>query len=323
MKGTYGAPVPSALDLELYSRMALIRRFEEAAYRAYERGEIAGSIHASIGQEAVAVGVISALAPRDTVFSHHRGHGHALAKGVDPGRLMAELFGRSTGVCRGKGGSMHVTDVSCGFLGSLAVVGSSIPLAVGAALRSHLGGSDDVCAVFFGDGAINQGVLYESLNLAAIWDLPTLFVCENNGYAVSVRSTYATAGSGLVARAQAFGLTAEQVDGQHVGAVRAAAERVAAVARTSGPALLECHTYRFMGHSRGDPPHGLYRSAKEVMDWGERDPLAVHVRAAAIPEDVVRRLDDEAAGRIAAAVELAYAAPPPDANEALEDVWGP
>src|SRR5262245_33159875 len=182
--------------------MLLIRRFEEAAYRAYEQGEVKGTVHVSSGQEAIAVGVTSTLDPDDPVFSHHRAHGHALAKGVEPGRLMAELFGRSGGVAGGKGGSMHVTDVEHGFLGSLAVVGGSVPLAVGVALANQLLHQGRVCVVFFGDGAINQGVLYESFNLASIWSLPVLFVCENNGYAISVRSEYATAGDGLCNRAQ-------------------------------------------------------------------------------------------------------------------------
>src|SRR5688500_15389732 len=162
--------------------MALIRSFEETAYRAYEGGEITGTVHASIGQEAVAVGIVSALRPQDLVFTHHRGHGHALVKGVDPVRLYAELLGRADGVSGGKGGSMHATDTTVGFLGSLAVVGGSTPLAVGVALAARRRGTDAVAVAFFGDGAVNQGVLYESMNLAAIWGLPVLFVCENNGY---------------------------------------------------------------------------------------------------------------------------------------------
>src|ERR1700689_620549 len=191
----------------MYARMALIREFERAAYRAYERGELEGTIHASIGQEAVAVGVAAALEKGEQMLSHHRGHGHALAKGVEPKRLMAELLGRAGGVCGGKGGSMHVADVQQGFLGSLAVVGSSIPLAVGVALAT--GG---VCVVFFGDGGVNQGVLYESMNLAAIWKVGVVFVCENNSYAITTPAQKVTAGEGMQARAQAFGLSALRVD---------------------------------------------------------------------------------------------------------------
>jgi pyruvate dehydrogenase E1 component alpha subunit len=314
---------PTELDLTLHETMLLIRRFEEAAYRAYEAGEIAGSIHASIGQEAVAVGVVSALEPDDRILSHHRAHGHALARGVDPGRLMAELLGRAEGVSRGRGGSMHVTDTGSGFLGSLAVVGGSVPVAVGVALAAQVRGLRQVCVAFFGDGAINQGVLYESLNLAGIWQLPVLFVCENNGFAISVRADYATGGPGLVARASAFGVHALEVDGQDVRAVRAAASELLALVRDGQPAVLECKTHRFMGHSRGDPPHGLYRSQEEVEASRQRDPLLVHEAAAGLLAQTLERLEERVATRIDAALSFARAAPEPDPSEALEDVWGP
>jgi pyruvate dehydrogenase E1 component alpha subunit len=306
--------------LALYERMLLIRRFEEAAYRAYEEGQIAGTIHVSIGQEAVAVGVISALAGDDTVFTHHRGHGHALAKGVDPGRIMAELFGRRDGVSGGKGGSMHLTDVEHGFLGSLAVVGGSVPLAVGVALADQLRGRKRVSAVFFGDGAVNQGVFYESLNLAAIWHLPVLFVCENNGFAISVRNEYATGGGGICARAEAFGVVAETVDGQDVMVVQEAASRLAERVRSDGPALLECRTYRFMGHSRGDPSHGLYRSQEEVAEWRERDPLTL--AAAALAPEQIQDAERRAADSIELALSFARSSPQPSAEDATRDVWG-
>jgi pyruvate dehydrogenase E1 component alpha subunit len=305
-----------------YEAQLLIRRFEEAAYGAYERGDVLGSVHASIGQEAVAVGVISALSDADLVLSHHRGHGHALAKGVDANRLMAELLGRQDGVCRGKGGSMHITDVRSGFLGSLAVVGSSIPLAVGAGLSAKMSGSANICVVFFGDGAINQGVLYESLNLAAIWSLPVLFVCENNGFAISVRADDATAGGGVTDRAAAFGVRAARVDGQDVVAVQDAASALIGFARESGPALLECLTYRYMGHSRGDPPHGLYRTEEELAVWQERDPLAILARAAGLSDDTRVAIESRVNEKISAALRFAYDSAPPDASTAFEDIWG-
>jgi acetoin:2,6-dichlorophenolindophenol oxidoreductase subunit alpha len=311
-----------AVQLELYRRMLAIRRFEEAAYRAYEQGEIAGTVHVSIGQEAVAVGVISALEPEDVAFSHHRAHGHALAKGVDPRKLMAELFGRSDGVSRGKGGSMHITDVDRGFLGSLAVVGGSLPVAVGAALASRLLEQDRVSVVFFGDGAINQGVLYESLNLAAIWSLPVLFVCENNGYAISVRSDYATGGEGLSERARAFGLSASTVDGQSLLAVREAASEAADRCRSGRPVLLECRTYRFMGHSRGDPPHGIYRSEEELSEWLTRDPLEVYSRDVQLSAEECSESDRAVAGLIDDALAFARSSPAPGADDVLADVWG-
>lgn len=306
--------------LALYERMLLIRRFEEAAYRSYEQGEIAGTIHVSIGQEAVAVGVIAALAPDDTVFTHHRGHGHALAKNVDPGRLMAELFGRRDGVSGGKGGSMHVADVACGFLGSLAVVGGSVPLAAGVALADRVLGRNRVCAVFFGDGAVNQGVFYETLNLAAIWHLPVLFVCENNGFAISVRNGYATGGDGICSRATAFGVPSEAVDGQDVNAVRDTTARLVERCRSAGPALLECLTYRFMGHSRGDPPHGVYRSQDEVAEWRERDPVLL--QAAALEADELESADRRVNAEIERALAFARNSPPPTPERATEDVWG-
>lgn len=307
---------------ELYRRMAEIRCFEETAYRAYEAGEVTGTVHASIGQEAVAVGVISALGGDDVVFTHHRGHGHALVKGVDPVRLFAELLGRADGVSGGKGGSMHATDTAVGFLGSLAVVGGSIPLAVGVALAAQRRGEDVVAVAFFGDGAVNQGVLYESMNLAAIWKLPVLFVCENNGYAISVPNGYATAGSGVVERAAGFGIVAEQVDGQDVDEVSAVAGRLVDGAREGRPALLEALTYRLVGHSRGDPPHGLYRTQDELERWRARDPLTVLATAAELAEDDCERIRADARRRMEGAIERARSSPAPAPDQAELEVWG-
>jgi pyruvate dehydrogenase E1 component alpha subunit len=316
------AAVDVAEAEQLYMTMALIKRFEQVAYRAYEQGEIEGTIHASIGQEGTAVGVISELRTSDKVLSHHRGHGHALAKGVDPGRLMAELCGRATGVSGGKGGSMHATDTACGFLGTLAVVGSSIPLAVGVGLGLRRVGTDDVCVVYFGDGAVNQGVLYESLNLAGIWDLPVLFVCENNAYAITTSADDFTTGEGVRARAEGFGIANAIVDGQDVLAVKRETARLLEGVRAGAPAVLECLTYRFMGHSRGDPPHGVYRTKDELDRWQSRDPLILLARNASIGEDVIQRIDDEVRRRVDDAMQFALDSPRP-AREALEqDVWG-
>jgi TPP-dependent pyruvate/acetoin dehydrogenase alpha subunit len=307
---------------ELYARMALIRNFEQAAYRAYERNELEGTIHASIGQEGVAVGVAAALQASDKMLSHHRGHGHALAKGVDPKRLMAELFGRADGVCGGKGGSMHIADVRCGFLGSLAVVGSSIPLAVGVALAARRAGEDAVCVVFFGDGGVNQGVLYEAMNLAAIWKLGVIFACENNAYAITMPATKATAGAGIELRAQAFGLSALRVDGQDVEEVAGATRTLVAEARAGQPGLLECLTYRFLGHSRSDPAHGRYRTREEVERWQGRDPLAVLAANAGLDTDTRMRLDADAQAQVHEAIEFARASPRPTFAELDKDVWG-
>lgn len=316
---THTTSTMDAMRLAAYRDMTLIRQFEQEAYRAYERGELVGSIHACLGQEAVAAGVIGALEPTDLVLSHHRAHGHALVKGVDPGRLMAELLGRAEGASGGKGGSMHLTDTSCGFLGSYSIVASSVPLAVGVALAQKLRQSGAVVVVFFGDGAINQGVLYESMNLAVLWRLPLLFVCENNRFAISVRTEHATAGPGLVARASAFGVHARDVDGQDVTAVHdGVAELLGAVRGGDGPALVECMTYRFMGHSRGDPPHGLYRSQEEVSEAEKRDPLTL----VGLTEDERAIYDREAAERVAAALEFARAAEQPALEAAMSEVWG-
>jgi pyruvate dehydrogenase E1 component alpha subunit len=310
------------VQVELFRRMLTIRRFEEAAYRAYEEGEIAGTVHVSVGQEAVAVGVVSSLDPADTVFSHHRAHGHAIAKGVRPNNLMAELFGRSTGVSRGKGGSMHVTDLEHGFLGSLAVVGGSLPLAVGVALASQVRNERKVCVSFFGDGAINQGVLYESLNLARIWKLPVLFVCENNGFAISVRSDYATSGDGICRRAEAFGVTATSVDGQRLTEIADAAAQAVEHCRDGSPALLECRTYRFMGHSRGDPPHGVYRTRDEHSAWLERDPLDIYAREIDLSNAEREHCEQVVAQLIEDALEFARTSPSPAEQELIADVWG-
>lgn len=308
--------------MAMYETMALVREFERQAYRAYERGHIAGTVHVSIGQEAVAVGVIAALRASDQVLSHHRGHGHALAKGVDPRHLMAELFGRSSGVSGGKGGSMHATAVEVGFLGTLAVVGSSLPLAVGVGLAAVQHGEDHVCAVFFGDGAVNQGVLYESMNLAALWNLPVLFVCEDNAFAITTAATAATAGPGIVARASSFGLATERVDGQDAMAVQAATARLTEEVRRGHPALLHCETYRFLGHSRGDPPHGVYRSREDVESWEHRDPLDLLATTAGLPEHETSALVEVAAERIRAAVAHASNASRPDEADLHSEVWG-
>jgi TPP-dependent pyruvate/acetoin dehydrogenase alpha subunit len=311
-----------AVNLDLYRKMATIRYFEEVAYRCYEAGEVLGTIHASIGQEAVAVGTMAALGQADQIFTHHRGHGHALAKGVDPARLFGELLGRRGGLSGGKGGSMHATDAAVGFLGSLAVVGGSIPLAVGVALAAKLRGTGGVGVAFFGDGAVNQGVLYESMNLAAIWSLPVLFVCENNGYAISVPSNYSIAGPGLVARAQAFGIEAQVVDGQSVTSVARVAEELAARARAGHPALIEARTYRLLGHSRGDPAYGLYRTQEEVQRWRERDPLTVHAAVADIDPAARETIAAEIQQLIDGALEESRRFPVPPLDDAMRDVWG-
>ena len=317
-----GLRVDPAVVHELYETMALIRRFEECAYRAYEEGDISGTVHVSIGQEAVAAGVIGALEERDKVISHHRGHGHAIARGVPVESLMAELCGRADGSSGGKGGSMHVTDIDHGFLGTMAVVGSAVPIATGVALASKLKGAGEVCVAFFGDGAINQGVLYESFNLAALWSLPVVFVCENNSYAITMPVAESTAGPGVAARARAFGLSDYIVDGQDVLEVYDTARRAVQHARSGQPAVLEALTYRFMGHSRGDPPHGLYRAKEEVDAWRQRDPIALLADRTELSPATVDEISGRVEARVAQALAFARSATEPGDPDLHRDVWG-
>ena len=258
----------------LYRRMRLIRRFEERTEELLDAGEIRAHAHLYIGEEAVAVGATSVLDTQDVVTSTHRGHGHILAKGGDPMRMFAELMGREIGYNRGRGGSMHIADVSLGIYGANGIVGAGAPMACGAAHMFKLRGEPHVAMPFFGDGATNQGVLLESLNLAAIWDLPVVFVCENNRYAITSPIAEMTRAS-LAERAAAFGLAAETVDGMDVEAVRAAADRLVSRARADGGAgFLVCDTYRFEAHNTAlraaDP-----RSTAEIDSWRGRDPLTV------------------------------------------------
>ncbi|MFE9425648.1 thiamine pyrophosphate-dependent dehydrogenase E1 component subunit alpha [Kitasatospora sp. NPDC006697] len=300
--------------------LRLIRGFEELALALVKSGEIAGGIHPYIGQEAVAVGVCAALRPRDLIASTHRGHGHVLAKGAAPDRLLAELLGRSTGLNRGRGGSMHAADFSLGILGANGMVGAGGPIAVGAAWSAQQAGEDLVAVAFFGDGALNQGVLLESFNLAAMWRLPVLFVCENNGYATTLPAATAVAGS-ATGRAAAFGIPAAEVDGMDTEAVRAAAAEAVGRARAGGgPGFLECRTYRFEGHhtmERLMKPR--YRTPEEIADWRTLDPLP---RAAALlPPGLAAQLDTSVAERLAAARQFALTSELPDSAGALDHLY--
>ncbi|MFE0463578.1 thiamine pyrophosphate-dependent dehydrogenase E1 component subunit alpha [Kitasatospora sp. NPDC058965] len=287
-------PAPLATAADRYRMMRLIREFETRALALVREGLIVGGTHPYIGQEAVAVGVCAALRSTDQLTSTHRGHGHVLAKGADPGRLLAELLGRENGLNHGRGGSMHAADFSLGILGANGMVGAGAPIAVGAAWAAARRGEDTVVAAFFGDGALNQGVLLESLNLAAIWRVPVVFVCENNGYATTLPAAAGVAGS-AVGRAAAFGIPAETVDGMDVAAVAAAAERAVARARAGeGPGFVECLTYRFEGHHTVERRMKLaYRDAAELAAWRQRDPLLLDPpgQAARIDQEVAELMD--------------------------------
>jgi pyruvate dehydrogenase E1 component alpha subunit len=303
-----------------YRAVRLIRRFEEQALDLVRSGVIVGGIHPYIGQEAVAVGVCAALRPADQITSTHRGHGHVLAKGADPSRMLAELAGRVDGLNRGRGGSMHAADLSLGILGANGIVGAGAPIAAGAAWASRRSGADRVVVTFFGDGALNQGVLLETWNLAAIWSLPVVFVCENNGYATTLPAADAVAGSG-VARAAGFGMPSEAVDGMDTEAVLAAATSAVERARGGGgPSYLECATYRFEGHHTMERRMRLtYRTPQEITEWRERDPLE---RAAALLSAGEREaIDEEVERTLAAALEFATASPPPDPATATDYLY--
>ncbi len=308
-----------------YRAIRLIRRFEEQALDLVKSGVIVGGIHPYIGQEAVAVGVCAALRPDDQITSTHRGHGHVLAKGADPNRMLAELAGRVDGLNRGRGGSMHAADLSLGMLGANGIVGAGAPIAAGAAWAARRAGADRVVVTFFGDGALSQGVLLETWNLAAIWSLPVVFVCENNGYATTLPAATAVSGpdaSGSgVARAAGFGLPAEAVDGMDAEAVLAAATRAVERARGGGgPSYLECSTYRFEGHHTMERRMRLtYRTPEEIAAWRGRDPLE---RAAALLEARERAaIDEEVERTLAAALEFALASPEPDPATAADFLY--
>jgi TPP-dependent pyruvate/acetoin dehydrogenase alpha subunit len=314
-------------DLEWFLyRMLLIRYFEEKVAELYRAGEIYGHVHLSVGQEAVPVGVAAALEEGDVVTSTHRGHGHCLAVGADPARMMAELFGRATGYCKGKGGSMHVADVSRGILGANGVVAGGVPHAVGAALALRKLGRPSVAVAFFGEGALNQGVLWEAANLAALWELPVVFVCENNQYAITTPFQACTAGDPLM-RARGFGLWTVDVDGMDVLAVaQRAAETVQRARSGAGPAFLNCRTYRFRGHTEGEEALGWrYREEAEVQAWRHRDPILRLERhgqetGRLLPE-TVERIREEVRRVVDSAVEFARSSPEPALSELTADVW--
>jgi acetoin:2,6-dichlorophenolindophenol oxidoreductase subunit alpha len=307
-----------------YEQMAVIRRTEKAAQDLFLAGLVKGTTHLAAGHEAVAVGASAALRPDDYVFATYRGHHHAIARGASPEACLAELMSRATGLCKAKGGSMHLTKADAGMLGSYAIVGSHLPMAVGAAWSANLRGTDQIAVAFFGDGATNIGAFHEALNLAAVWALPVLFVCENNLYMEYTPIGAVTATDNPAAdRAAAYHLPAEVIDGNDVVVVRDAVARAAARARAGdGPTVLEARTYRHYGHSRTDP--ATYRPADEVRDWLARDPLTVardRLAKLGVDDAKVSDVDARVAASVEAAVAAAKAAPPADPAEALTDVW--
>jgi TPP-dependent pyruvate/acetoin dehydrogenase alpha subunit len=320
-----GASVIGAAKLlSLYEQMEVIRRTEQAAHDLFLAGLVKGTTHLAAGHEAVAVGASAALRPDDYVFATYRGHHHAMARGASPAECLAELMSKGTGLCKAKGGSMHLTKASAGMLGSYAIVGAHLPMAAGAAWSALLRGTGQVAVAFFGDGATNIGAFHEALNLAAVWALPVLFVCENNLYMEYTPIGSVTAVTNPAAgRAPAYGIPADIVDGNDVVPVADAVAAAADRARSGGgPTLIEALTYRHFGHSRTDP--GAYRPAAEVEEWLRRDPLELaraRLQAAGVPPESVTMAGQRAGEAVAAAVAEARAAPGPDPADALRDVW--
>ncbi len=312
--------------LHAYEQMAKIRAFEEKVNELYMKAIMPGLAHLYSGQEAVAVGVCEALRPDDYITSTHRGHGHCLAKGASVDRMFAELLGKEAGYCKGKGGSMHIADPDSGNLGANAIVGGSAGIATGAAFSAKMRGTDQVAVCFFGEGALGQGVLYEVMNMASLWKLPVVYVCENNLYNEYTHYSETLAGK-VTARAEAFGILVESVDGQDVQQVNEAMQKLVERARRGeGSAFLECRTYRYYGHHVGDISRSYYRSKEEEQEWrSERDPLNLLaqklISRGLTDEKVLEQIRAEVEAEVDAGVQFAMQAAYPGADEVDQDVY--
>jgi len=313
-----------ALLIEMFRKMLEIRYFEETIEKLFFKNLIGGSVHSCVGQEAVAVGICSALQAEDYIISTHRGHGHCIAKGGRPEKIMAEILGKEAGYCKGKGGSMHVSDMGTRNLGANGIVGAGIPIASGAGLALQMKGGGNVVACFFGDGAANTGAFHEGINLAAIWKLPVLFVCENNCYAVSIPTCKSFGIPNISLRADSYGIPGITVDGMDVLAVHKAASQAALRARSGeGPSLIECSTYRFKGHFIGDP--GQYRPAGEVLEWQKKDSIErlrqVLVKRQVLGKTQIAAIEKEVSQKIQDAERFAMGQPEPPAKDAFADIY--
>jgi len=316
--------IPKEILLTMYERMVRIRKFEEKASELFAKGLLPGFIHTYVGQEATAVGVCAALKPDDLVTSTHRGHGHVIAKGGEPQYMMAELYGKETGYCKGKGGSMHIADPDKGILGANGIVGGGLPIATGAGLSVKLRNSNQVVACFFGDGASNQGTFHESINMASLWKLPVVYVCENNLYGEFTPQKRHQAITDISQRATAYGIPGVTVDGMDVVAVYEATQEAIKRARAgNGPTLIEAKTYRFHGHFEGDPQ--LYRDQAEVQKWMERDPIPSFekqlLESKVLTEEDLRKIREAVQREIDEAVKFAENSPYPADREAVEDIY--
>ncbi|MCH9010626.1 MAG: thiamine pyrophosphate-dependent dehydrogenase E1 component subunit alpha [Chloroflexi bacterium] len=314
--------------MRMLRRMMLIRRFDETVKELVQRGELVGAAHCYIGEEAVAVGACAALRDEDYITGNHRSHGHPIAKGGDVRRAMAELLGKATGYCKGKGGSMHLADFTIGILGESGIVASALPVAVGAALGSRMKGNDRVVLPFFGDGASNQGACHEAMNLAAIWDLPVIFLCENNQYAVTTSFKESVSVENISDRASAYNMPGVLVDGQDVNAMyEATVEAVRRGRAGQGPTLLEALTYRFEEHSEGLNRilRESYRTDEEVEHWRQRDPIVLHSRwlleQGIASRDEIDRVEREVAATIEEALQFARESPYPVPEDLFTDLY--
>jgi acetoin:2,6-dichlorophenolindophenol oxidoreductase subunit alpha len=321
-----GASTTAEKWLGMYRGMQMIRLFEEQVNELYTRALMPGLAHLYVGEEAVAVGICEALRPDDFITSTHRGHGHCLAKGASPDRMFAELLGKEAGYCRGKGGSMHIADPTTGNLGANAIVAGSTGIATGAAFSAKHLGTGQVTVCFFGEGALGQGVLYEVMNLAALWKLPVIYTCENNLYNEYTHFTETTAGD-ILARGKAFGLPAESVDGQDLRSVHAVATKLVDRARRGeGPAFLLCNTYRYTGHHVGDINREYYRSKQEEQEWKtQRDPIRLLadwlIGQQLADSATLDRIESEVRAEMQSAVDFAVSAPYPGPDEVDQDVY--
>ncbi len=318
--------LPLAALREALRKMYLIRRFEEGAEQAYMRGLIHGTMHLSIGQEASAVGICLPLTDADYITSTHRGHGHCIGKGAEVRRMFAEFFGKETGYCRGRGGSMHIADPARGNLGANGIVGGGIPIAVGAALSARRRGTGAVVVSFFGDGANNEGAFHEALNMASVWRLPVVFVCENNQYGMSTSTERSTAVKDIAERAAAYAMPGVIVDGNRLADVAAASfAAVERARRGEGPTLIESKTYRIRGHSRSD--RNRYRTRDEIESWQRRDPIVLFETElqgfGLIGQDEIAAVRAEVDAEIAEAIEYARASPAPSLDDVTRDVYTP
>jgi len=316
--------IPRDTLLEMYRRMVRIREFELAAIDLFKRGQVKGAVHPYIGQEASGVGVCMALRGDDLIAGTHRSHGHNIAKGADPKKMMAEILGKETGYCKGRGGSMHIAAFDTGSLGALAVVGSGIPIAVGAALGFKMQGQDRVAVPFTGDAGINTGNWHEGLNMASIWDLPVVFVLENNHYGVSTNIEYSVNIKDLSIRANSYGIPGVRVDGFDVTAVyEAAVEAVERARSGKGPTLLVTESYRFEGHYAGEPE--VYRDKKEVMEYRKKDPIprfrTYLIEKKIADTGVLEGIDSDIKQQIADAVQFAKDSPQPDPSTAMDYIY--